>query len=252
MDSFPLSLPPTPTHPQSLITSPPLPLLVDQQSPHIKRSREAWQEVPSPHGRVFVRAAARLHQRFISLPAGARDLKSRSPKVSRRWQTSSARIPATVCKCDTLYRQSRPGDTRQEEGHPTEHPLNQTAGQPLPNQLYSYRKRRLSSANNTIKANCCCVWQPFYWRRGPWRVGVIDCRCSSCVSRWSYNGVDGQDEVSGFLLQVSHMSTGASASSFCSFIIFHPSQVKDDSLFNPLLHHHQFSSSLAHHLVSKV
>lgn len=102
------------------------------------------------------------------------------------------------------------------------------------NSLYSYRKRRLSTANNTIKANCRCVLQPFYWRLRPRPVGVIDGRCSSCVSRWNYSGVDGQDEVSGFLLQVTHTSTGASASSFCSFIIFRPSPLKDDCLSPPL------------------
>lgn len=141
-------------------------------------------------------------------------------------------------------------DSTQEEGKPVEYPLNQTACQPLPNLLYSYRKQRLSRENNTIKANCRCVSQPFYWRLRPGPVGVIDGRCSSCVSRWNYSGVDGQDEVSGFLLQVTHTSTGASASSFCSFIIFHPSQLKDDCL-SPLLHHHQVPSSLANHWVSQ-
>lgn len=39
---------------------------------------------------------------------------------------------------------------------------------------------------------------------------------------------------------------------FCSFIIFHPSLLKDESFFVPLLHHHQFSSSLTDQWVSKV
>lgn len=142
-------------------------------------------------------------------------------------------------------------DSTEQEGQPVERSLNQTACQPLPNQLHSYRKRCLSRENNSIKANGRCVSQPFYWRLRPRPVGVIDGRCSSCVSQWNYSGVDGQDEVSGFLLQVTHMSTGASASSFCSFIIFHPSQLKDDCLSPPPPHHHQVPSSLVNHWVSQ-
>lgn len=86
-----------------------------------------------------------------------------------------------------------------------------------------------SRANNTIKANCCCVLQPLLAGTAG-RVGVIDHRCFSFsvpVYHWGIT-VDGQDEVSGFLVQVSHSSSGTSTISFSSFIIFalHGSKIK--------------------------
>lgn len=151
--------------------------------------------------------------------------------MRRCWLTSSAGIPLPMCKCDTLYREEQPRYNISTESNSLLH------GASLFPVISIVTESNTSTANNTIKANCCCVLQLLLDGTAG-RVGVIDHRCFSFSVPVYHSGitVDGQDEVSGFLVQVSHSSSGTSTITFSSFVIFslYSSKIKVWGFFLPL------------------